>query len=259
MPVLGLGVWKVAAGAPTREAVRSALAAGYRLVDTAAMYGNEAAVGEAVRASGVPRDELFVTTKLWNDDQGYDSALAAFARSQRSLDLGPVDLYLVHWPVPKRRLESWKALEHLLVRGEVRSIGVSNFTVPHLEELLAHGSVVPAVNQVEFSPFLYQRELLEFCADHGIQLEAYAPLTRGRRLNDPTLARIGARHGRTEAQVAIRWGLQHNVVEIPKSVHAARIEENLAALDFALDASEMATLDALNEDFRTSWDPHEMA
>lgn len=255
MPVLGLGVWQLGPGASTRDAVRAALGAGYRLFDTAKLYGNERDVGAALRDSGVPREELFVTTKLWNDDQGYESALKAFARSERDLGLGPVDLYLIHWPVTGRRADSWRALRELRDAGRVRSIGVSNYTVRHLMELLATSDIVPAVNQVEFSPFLYQRDLLEYCRDHRIQLEAYAPLTRGAQFRDPTVAAIAAAHGKSPAQVMLRWGLEHGVIEIPKSARPERIRENAAVFDFALTADERARLDALDEAFRTTWDP----
>lgn len=259
MPVFGLGVWQLPRGRATREAVGAALEAGYRLIDTASMYGNEADVGAAVRASGLARAEVFVTTKLWNDDQGYASALRAFERSRAALDLGPVDLYLLHWPVPGRRLDSWRALRELQQRGECRNIGVSNFTVAQLAELIDSSGVVPVVDQVEFSPFLYQRDLLDYCRREGIQLEAYAPLTRGRRLGDEVVRTVAAAHGRTPAQVLIRWGLQHRVVEIPKSSRTERIRENSGALGFELSGEEMRRLDALDEQYRTSWDPTTMA
>jgi len=254
MPVLGLGVWKTPSGRATLDSVDAALRAGYRLVDTAALYGNEADVGQALRKSGIPRDELFVTTKLWNDDQGYERALAAFRKSQAALGVGVVDLYLIHWPVDQR-LESWRALRKLQRDGACRSIGVSNFMIPHLEELLQAGDVVPSVNQVEFNPFLFQRELLEYCRKHRIQLEAYAPLTRGRRLDDPVLRDIAETHHKTPAQVVLRWALQHDVVIIPKSVRTERIRENAQLFDFQLRESEMEALDRLNENLRTAWDP----
>jgi diketogulonate reductase-like aldo/keto reductase len=258
MPYFGLGVYQARRGRETEQAVAAALGCGYRLIDTAALYRNEAEVGAAVRAFGLPREEVFVTTKLWNDDQGRERAAAGFEKSRAALDLGAVDLYLLHWPVAGRRLESWSVLEGLLARGACRAIGVSNFTIRHLEELLARSSVVPAVNQVEFSPFLYQRELLEFCRRRGIQLEAYAPLTRGERLGDPVLAEVARSHGKTPAQVILRWALQHDVIVIPKSVHAERIRENAGLFDFALSASEMRRLDGLDEGLRTTWDPSEM-
>ena len=255
MPRLGLGVYQTKAGRTTQEAVASALATGYRLIDTAALYGNEHDVGAAVRASGLPRDEVFLTTKLWNKDQGYDTTVRAFEESRQALDVEVVDLYLIHWPVPGKRTESWRALVHLLETGRCRSIGVSNYTVRHLEELLAESSVVPAVNQVEFSPFLFQEELLRYCQGHHIQLEAYAPLVRGKRMDHPTIARIAAAHHKTPAQVLIRWGLQHGVVEIPKSTHPDRIAENAEVFDLELSPEEMGELDGLDEGFHTSWDP----
>ena len=255
MPVFGLGVWKMARGAETRNAVRAALEAGYRLFDTASLYGNEADVGQAIRESGVPRSDVFVTTKLWNDDQGFDSALHAFERSQRRLAIGEVDLYLIHWPVPGRRLESWRALEKLHAEHKCKSIGVSNFTTEHLDELLKANRATPSVDQVEFSPFLFQRDLLDRCRSLRIQLEAYAPLTRGQRLADATVAGIAADHQRTPAQVVLRWALQHDVVVIPKSARPERIRENADVFGFSLSSAEMDRLDALSRDYHTSWDP----
>lgn len=258
MPVLGLGVYQSPPGDPTRAAVESALQIGYRLIDTAALYRNEKDVGEAVRASGVDRGEIFLTTKLWNDDQGYESALAAFERSRRALGVESVDLYLIHWPVPGKRLDSWRALQKIQESGGARSIGVSNYAIHHLEELLRESDVVPAVNQVEFSPFLFQSELLKFCQKHGIQLEAYDPLTRGKRMKDPRIVPIADAHARTPAQVLLRWGLQHSVVEIPKSVRSERIQENAGAFEFSLSEQEMKILDGLDEGLRVSWNPSDM-
>jgi diketogulonate reductase-like aldo/keto reductase len=254
MPVFGLGVWQ-ASGSETSFAVKTALAEGYRLVDTAKLYRNEAEVGQAVRDSGIDRAEVFVTTKLWNSDHGYDQALRAGERSAEALDLGVIDLYLIHYPVPGKRLESWRALVELQKRGVARSIGVSNFTVRHLEELIAASGVVPAVNQVEFHPFLFQKELLDYCTAKGIRLQAYCPLTQGQRLDDPTVVAVAEKYGRTPAQVLIRWGLQHQVLEIPKSVKAHRIHENAQVFDWAIAPEDMARLDALNENLHTSWDP----
>ncbi|MGA7923289.1 MAG: aldo/keto reductase [Thermoplasmata archaeon] len=258
MPVFGLGVYQSPPGSTTREAVESALQVGYRLIDTAALYRNEKDVGEAIRASGIDRSEVFLTTKLWNADQGYDSALAAFEQSRRALGVEAVDLYLIHWPVTGKRSESWRALRKIQEMGGARSIGVSNYAIPHLEELLAESDVVPAVNQVEFSPFLFQSELLQFCQKRGIQIEAYAPLTRGKRLEDPRVTRIAKAHGTTSAAVLIRWGLQHSVVEIPKSVRPERIRDNAGAFTFSLTEEEMSMLNGLNEGLRVSWDPSEM-
>ncbi len=255
MPVLGLGLFQTPPGPAARKAVLAALETGYRLIDTAAFNGNERDVGEAIRASGVRRDDVFVTTKLWNDDQGFESALRAFEKSRAALGLDVVDLYLVHWPVPQKRLDSWRALTRLLRDGKCRSVGVSNFTVRHLKELLSQSDVIPAVDQVEFSPFLFQLELLEFCREKGIQLEAYSPLSRARRLADDRIGEIANARGRTPAQVLLRWGLQHEVVEIPKSVRPERIRENAGAVEFELSPEEMGKLDQLDEGFRVSWDP----
>jgi methylglyoxal/glyoxal reductase len=255
IPRLGFGVYQVPRGEPTERAVLDALQAGYRHIDTARIYGNERDVGSAVRASGVPRAELFITTKLWNDDQGFDSALRAFDASSARLGLDYVDLYLLHWPVPQRRLESWRALERLLADKRVRAIGVSNFMRHHLEELLAAAQVVPAVNQIELSPFLQQRQVRDFCRQHGIAVEAYSPLTRGRRFDDPAVVAVARAVGRSPAQVLLRWGVQHDLIVLPKSVHAARIAENAAILDFELSPAQMQTLDALEAGLVTGWDP----
>ncbi|HET6437772.1 MAG TPA: aldo/keto reductase [Anaeromyxobacter sp.] len=256
MPLLGLGVWQTGAGAETRTAVRTAIEVGYRLVDTARIYQNEADVGAAVRESGVERGHIFVTTKLWNSDHGYDRTLRACEESLARLGLEQVDLYLVHWPAPRRR-DTWRAMEKLLADGKVRAIGVSNYTIRHLDELLGECRVPPSVNQVEFSPFLNQRALLDHCRAHRIQLEAYGPLVRGQRMDNPVVAHIARKHGRTPAQVLIRWGIQLELVTIPKSARAQRICENADVFGFALDAEDMAALDQLDEGYRTAWDPTE--
>lgn len=258
MPRLGLGVFQSRRGGETRRAVREALALGYRLIDTAAIYGNEADVGAAVKESGLPRAEIFVTTKLWNADQGYEASLRAFDRSLKSLGMEYVDLYLIHWPVPELRLESWRALEKLLQESRCRAIGVSNFTVAHLRELLQTSPTVPAVNQVEFHPFLFQERLLTFCRFHDIQVEAYSPLVKAHRLDDARLATLAHRHGKTAAQILIRWSLQHDLVVIPKSVRRERIAENADVFDFELSPADLAPLDALNENLRMAWDPTEV-
>ena len=259
IPWLGLGVFQTEPGAVTRHSVAYALEAGYRAVDTAAMYGNEADVGEAVRASGLARDEVFVTTKLWFTDHGYESALRAGRASAQRLGLGVIDLYLIHWPranSPKDRLDSWRAFVELQREGVCRAIGVSNYSVRHLEELLAHSDVVPAVDQVEFHPFVYDPELLRYCESQGIRLEAWSPLTRGRRMDDPTIVSVAAAHHRTPAQVLIRWGLEHGIVEIPKSTHRERIRENAQVFDFSLSSGEVSALDALRGGPRVGmWNP----
>jgi diketogulonate reductase-like aldo/keto reductase len=259
MPRLGLGVFR--AGSDTYRAVGHALMVGYRHLDTAAIYRNEADVGRALRDSGVPRSEVFVTTKLWNDDQGYDEALRAFDASLDRLGLDHVDQYLLHWPVQGKRLASWRALERLLDEGRTRSIGVSNFMVHHLEELLAHCKVPPAANQIEIHPFLYRTRgaVVALCEERAIQLVAYSPLTKGRRLGDPRLAKLARKTGRTPAQVLIRWALQHDLVVIPKSSNPARIEENFDVLDWSLTSEQMSALDALDAGLVTAWDPAHQA
>ncbi len=258
MPVLGLGVWRAASGKETLRAVATALDVGYRLIDTAKLYGNERDVGQAVRGSKIPQDEIFITTKLWNTDHGQEAALRAFEQSRRELGLDSIDLYLIHWPVPGLRQESWKTLLNLKEKGLARSIGVSNYTIRHLEELLSSSPIPPSVNQVEFHPFLYQADLLAFSQGHGIQLEAYSPLTRGHRLDHPVIKAVAAEHRRTPAQILIRWGLQHGLVVIPKSVRPERIRENAQVFDFELARADMARLDALDERSHVAWDPDDL-
>ena len=253
IPQVGLGVWQ--AGGATKRAVTAALEAGYRHFDTARIYGNEANVAQGIRESGIPREEVFITTKLWNQDQGYDKALAAFDASLLRMKLDYVDLYLLHWPVPGERLHSWRALEQLFSEKRARSIGVSNFMVPHLEELLGVAKVVPAVNQIELTPFLQRSDTTALCKQHGIILEAYSPLTRGQRLDDSVVLEIARTVQRTPAQVLLRWNLQHGSVILPKSVTPARITENAALFDFTLDERAMSQLDALEEGLVTGWDP----
>jgi diketogulonate reductase-like aldo/keto reductase len=255
IPRLGLGVFQAAAGEEARRAVEHALEVGYRHIDTAKIYRNEADVGEAVRRSGVPREEVFITTKLWNSDHGYDAARRACDASLKSLGLEYLDLYLIHWPVQGLRGESWRAMTKLLEEGKCRAIGVSNYTVRHLKELLASSPVVPAVNQVEMSPFLYQKELVELCHEKGIRIEAYSPLTKGQRLDHPAIKRAASEYGRTPAQILIRWALQHDFIVIPKSSKRERLIENSSVFDFEIDAADMKSLDGLDEGLRTSWDP----
>jgi len=255
IPRVGLGVFQAARGKVTRAAVRNALGLGYRHVDTASVYGNEADVAEAVRESGLPRGEVFVTTKLWNGDQGYDAALRGFGASLERMAFDYVDLFLLHWPVPGKRLESWRALETLYDEGRARAIGVSNFMTNHLEELLGHARVSPAVNQIEVSPFLQQREVRELCGRHGIVVEAYSPLTKGERLQHPVVMEVAGAVGRTPAQVLLRWGLQSGMVVLPKTTHPERQAENLALFDLVLSAEQMARLDGLEEGLVTGWDP----
>lgn len=254
MPWLGVGVWQVKDGSEVINSVKAALQIGYRSIDTAAAYGNEEGVGRAVKESGIAREELFITTKVWNSDQGYETTLKSFDESRRRLGLDYLDLYLVHWPVKGKYKDTWNALETIYKRGHARAIGVSNFQVHHLEDLFTIASVVPAVNQVEFHPLLGQRELRSFCKKHGIQLEAWSPLMQG-HLDQPVLVEIGRKHGKSPAQVVLRWDLQSGVVTIPKSVHKERIIENAAIFDFELTADEMAQIDVLNRNKRFGPDP----
>jgi len=255
MPIFGLGTYQTRSGKETQTAVLYALEAGYRLIDTAKIYGNEKDVGEVVRKSGIPREEVFITTKLWNSDHGYEAAIAACEKSLKSLGLSYIDLYLIHWPVEGLRNETWTAMETLQKEGKCRAIGVSNYMIWHLEELLRSSSTVPAVNQVEFSPYLYQKDLLEFCRSHNIQLEAYSPLTKGQKLSDPKLVAIASRYSKSPAQMLIRWVLQHGVIVIPKSSKKERIFENADVFDFTISPEDKSVLDSFNENLRTSWDP----
>jgi diketogulonate reductase-like aldo/keto reductase len=255
IPILGLGVYQSDPGETTQAAVRYAFEAGYRHIDTASMYQNEDDVGAAFRASGLARSDVFITTKLWYDKHGYDTALRACEASLKALGMDYVDLYLIHWPGRGDRKESWRALQKLKADGYCRSIGVSNYTVRHLDEMVQGTGELPVINQVEFSPFLYQKALHDFCRAHGIQLEAYGPLTQGKKLDHPEIARLAAKYGKSAAQVLIRWAVQHEIVVIPKSIKPARILENSQVFDWSFDAADLAALDALNEDFRTEWDP----
>lgn len=257
MPRLGLGVYKAQEGDEVENAVQAALKAGYRSIDTAAFYENETGVGRAVRKSGIAREDLFITTKVWNDRQGYEETLKAFEESLSKLDLDYVDLYLVHWPVSGKYKETWKALEKLYKEHKVRAIGVSNFKIHHLEDLIEDCEVNPMVNQVEFHPRLAQKELLGFCGEHDIQLEAWGPLMRGKILDHPTLVEIAEKYGKTAAQIVLRWELQLEVVTIPKSVNENRIKENADLYDFELTPDDMAAIDDLNQDERTGPDPDE--
>lgn len=265
MPRIGLGVWQVPDGKEVEGAIKYALDAGYRMIDTAMIYLNETGVGTAIKESGFSRDELFITTKLWNEDQGYETTLKAIDASLERLGLTYVDLYLIHWPSANddtekwepinKREDTWKAMEEIYKSGKAKAIGVSNYTIDHLEEMKGYASILPAVNQVEFNPFLYQEKLLTYCTEHGIVLEAYSPLAQGKKVADYRITAIAKKYNKTNAQVLIRWSLQHGCVVIPKSVHKERIEENIQVFDFELSDSDMKALDALNEDLHLCWDP----
>ncbi|KKQ87436.1 MAG: hypothetical protein UT09_C0016G0004 [Parcubacteria group bacterium GW2011_GWF2_38_8] len=263
MPVIGLGTYRAEDGEEMVKAVKWALRAGYRLIDTASQYGNEEGVGEGIRESGLKREEIFITTKLWNTDQGHNNALRAIDASFKKLGLDYVDLYLIHWPTAdgegvasiNKREETWKAMEEIYKSGKAKAIGVSNYTIAHLEEMKKYVKVMPAVNQVEFHPFLYQEELLNYCKENGIQFEAYRPLTKGEKINDKTITEVAKKYGKTNAQILLRWSLQHGCITIPKSVHKERIEENINIFDFELKEEDMSRLDGLNENLRLCWDP----
>lgn len=257
IPQLGFGVFQVPP-AETEQAVSRALAAGYRSIDTAAMYRNEQGVGAAIAAAGVPRDELFVTTKLNNDAHGYDKAMRAFDASLAKLGLEYLDLYLIHWPRPAKDLyaETWQALVQLQKDGRVRSVGVSNFQPAHLERVIDESGVTPALNQVELHPYLTQDELRAYHTSHGIATEAWSPLAKGGELlRDPVVTALASKYGKTPAQVVIRWHLDLGNVVIPKSVTPARIIENLDVFDFELEAEDVAGLAELNRNERTGPDP----
>ncbi len=255
IPALGIGTYRSLPGRETIEALETALEYGYRHIDTAAMYGNEKEVGQVIRESGIKREDIFVTTKLWNDNHGFKNALGAFDTSYKNLNIDYVDLYLIHWPVTGRRVESWKALEKLYGEGIVKAIGVSNYTIRHLQETLNNSEIKPAVNQVEMHPFLYQKDLIDFCEKHDVKIEAYSPLTRGTKFKDPVILSIVEKYGKTAPQIMIRWALQNDFVVLPKSVHKNRIKENSEVFDFEISEADMKMLNELNNDFRITWDP----
>ena len=254
IPYLGLGVYLIK-GKSVLESIQWALEAGYRHIDTAKFYENESEVGLAVRNSLIPRSEIFITTKLWNDDHGYDNARKAFYKSLERFGFDYVDLFLIHWPGGNKREETWRALESLYKEGVCKSIGVSNYTINHLTNTLENAEIMPQLNQVEFSPFLYQKELFEFCISNKIQLEAYSPLGKGEILKNSKIIEIAKIYNKSTAQILIRWCLQHKVVVIPKSSNKARIFENANVFDFQISSGDMNKLDSLNQNLRVTWDP----
>ena len=255
MPLLGLGVWDAKSGKETYDAVIHALSKGYRHIDTAEMYGNEKDVGSAVIDSGIAREEIFITTKLWDSGLGYDHALNAFDLSLKKLNLEYIDLYLIHWPEKGSRQEIWSALERIKKEGRSLSIGVSNFAPKHLNEILINANFTPAVNQIEMSPFLHQQEISSFCKKENIHLTGYCPLARGTRFNNPLLCRVAEETNKTAAQVMIRWAIQNGNTVIPKSVRPKRIEENADVFDFELREDQIKILDELEEGLRFCPDP----
>ncbi|MCY8105093.1 MULTISPECIES: glyoxal/methylglyoxal reductase [Bacillus] len=258
MPWFGLGVFKVENGSEATESVKAAIKNGYRSIDTAAVYKNEEGVGIGIKESGVAREELFITSKVWNEDQGYDTTLAAFEKSLERLQLDYLDLYLIHWPGKDKYKDTWRALEKLYKDGKIRAIGVSNFQVHHLEELLKDAEIKPMVNQVEFHPRLTQKELRDYCKAQGIQLEAWSPLMQGQLLDNDVLTQIAEKYNKSVAQVILRWDLQHEVVTIPKSIKEHRIIENADIFDFELSQEDMDKIDALNQDERVGPNPDEL-
>ncbi|WP_107943805.1 aldo/keto reductase [Metasolibacillus fluoroglycofenilyticus] len=255
MPLFGLGVYKMTDRDETISAITKALQVGYRAIDTASLYFNEIEVGEAIRHSNVPREEIFVTTKVWNTDQGYDNTLRAFEASLKKLAMEYVDLYLTHWPVADKFVDTYRAIERLYDEKLIRVPGVSNHHSHHLEQIFTKANTAPAVNQVEMHPYLSQQDLRAFCAEHNIAVTAWSPLGRGGVLTDDTIQALAVKHGKTPAQIVLRWHLQHGIIVIPKSVKSHRIEENAQIFDFELSAQDMLTLDALNQNKRFGKDP----
>ncbi|MFV0268266.1 MAG: aldo/keto reductase [Draconibacterium sp.] len=255
MPWLGLGVFLSKEGTEVENAVKVALANGYKSIDTAAIYKNERGVGKAIRESGIPREDIFLTSKVWNADQGYSTTMAAFEESLEKLQTDYLDLYLIHWPKGERSKETWKAMEELYQKGRMKAIGVSNFLVHHLDDFLPHCKVMPAVNQVEFHPELIQPDLLAYCQKRGIQLEAWSPIMKGRVNDVPLMQELAPKYGKTPVQIVLRWDIQKGVVTIPKSVTPERIIANAAVFDFELSPEDMGRIDALDRNKRIGGHP----
>jgi len=254
-PYLGLGTYNIRRQKDVDLAIHSAFEIGYRLIDTAAAYYNESEIGKAIKSSSVPREEIFITTKLDNSDHGYQKTLKAFDESLKKLNCDYIDLYLIHWPERKRN-ESWKAMEELLKEDKCRAIGVCNFTAHHLEELRENSSVIPAVNQIEFNPFVFQKEILDYCNSINIMVEAYTPIARNHKCDHPIIKDVSSKYKKTPAQVMLRWVIQHKAIVIPKSVNPDRIKENSEIFDFNINEQDMSELNSLNEDYRLSPDPY---
>lgn len=257
MPLLGLGVYDMHAEEAI-NAVQSALETGYRLIDTAAMYENEQQIGEGIRRSNIPRDEIFLTTKVNNTDQGYDETLKAFEKSMKALNVGYIDMYLIHWPVKNKRKETWKAIEFLYENKMVKNIGVANYLMPFLLELETYANIIPSVNQMEFSPFLFMQEELNYCKQHQIILQAYTPLLRGQKFNDLRLQKLAEKYQKTPAQIILRWAVQQGISTIPKSSNPSRIRENFCIFDFEIEQLDIAFMNTWNENFRIVDNPLDM-
>lgn len=257
IPVVGLGVYQMPNDESTQKAISFALNNGYRHIDTAKIYGNERAVGNAVISSGIPREEIFITTKVWNSDQGYDQTIKAFNESMQRLNVTYLDLYLIHWPVQGKRKDTWKALETIYREGKCRAIGVSNYMKHHLEELFGYCNIFPAANQLELHPFIYgdRTDTVHFCQNNNILPIAYSPLTKGLKLKEPLLLRMAEYYGKTTAQLLIRWAIQHNFAVIPKSSLPSRISQNNQVFDFEINNEDMTKLDNLHQGLATGWDP----
>jgi diketogulonate reductase-like aldo/keto reductase len=257
MPLLGLGVYDMY-NKEAEQAVLDALEIGYRLIDTAALYNNETEIGNAIIHSSLPRNQVFVTTKVGDHDQGYDTTLRAFDISLQKLQMDYVDLYLVHWPIKGKRKDTWKALEKLYADKRVRAIGVANYLVPFLEELNTYASTAPVLNQVEFTPWLFQKDLLDYCATKKIQLQSYSPITRGQKLDDPRLLKLCNKYGKSPAQIVLRWNIEHGISTIPKSSSKKRLQENFGVLQFTLSDEDVTLMDSFDEQFRICNNPMEM-
>ena len=258
MPLLGLGVYKATGEREVERAIGYAVNAGYRLIDTASAYKNEDGVGRGIRECHVPRSDLFITTKIWNNAQRLGDVEGSFARSLERLMTDYVDLYLIHWPVPGCYLSTWKELDNLYKQGRARSIGVSNFEIRHLEELASVSDITPAVNQIEFHPYWYQKKLVEYCQSKGIVVQAYAPLARGAYLDDDVICILATKYGKTPAQIGLRWILQKGVAVIPKSTQEERIISNGDIFDFVLEDEDVDAIDQLNRDFRSASLPDDL-